>query len=105
MTLFFKINLLSKLDGLPSLSKTSQLIFATAGASGRQGSIWNVVGSGNAINSVSLDLSAPKIDDPSKLIPSFKTFSNSKSVIPKPLMLPNKSVNHNLINFTSFSLA
>ena len=67
----------SAYDGEPSGIMMSQNIRAVDGPSPRQGSSWNVLGSGWASMSASVTRAKPSIAEPSKPMPSEKAFSSS----------------------------
>ena len=83
----------------------SQNILATAFWRGRQGSIVNVVGSGNARISLSLMRANPSMAAPSNPTPCSMASSRSSTVMAKPFRCPRMSVNHRRMNLTSFSWA
>jgi len=89
--------------GFPPGIRTSQIILATAFSVGLQGISWKVSRSGMAIMSDSSIHWNPVILDPSNPIPTVSAVSSSSSVMAKLLRIPFISVNHSLINSTSFS--
>ncbi len=72
----------------------SQNIRAVPGDSPRQGSTWNVAGSGLASMSLSCTRAKPSIADPSKPIPSANAPSSSAGAIATDFSVPSTSVNH-----------
>ena len=62
--------------------------------SGRQGSTWNVAGSGIAIMSDSSIALNPVIDEPSKPIPPSNASSSSSALMLNDFSWPRMSVNH-----------
>jgi hypothetical protein len=82
----------------------SQNMRATLDSRGRQGTSWNVAGSGIASMSDSSMRANPSMEEPSKPMPSSKAFSSSSTVMAKDFSAPTMSVNQRRMNFTSFSL-
>ena len=82
-------------NALPSGLRISQNMRATPLSLGRQGSTWNVEGSGNATMSDSSMGTKPWMDDPSKPTPSSNVDSSSAGVTAKDLRVPSTSVNQN----------
>ena len=91
----------SKVD--PSGSLMSQNMRAAPWCWGRHGRIWNVSGSGTAVQSDSSTAAKPSIDEPSKPSPSIMASSSSPGVAAKDLRLPSVSVNQNWMKWTSRS--
>ena len=72
----------------------SQNMRATPWDSPRQGSTWNVAGSGMASMSASETRAKPSIAEPSKPMPSEKALSSSAGATATDLRKPSTSVNH-----------
>ena len=88
---------------MPSGSKISQNIRATASSFALHGTILNVAGSGFASISLSSIRANPFIEEPSNPIPSSNAASNSLTEIVTHFNRPRMSVNQSPTNFTPCS--
>jgi hypothetical protein len=78
----------------------SQNMRASGACGSAHGNSSKLLGSGRARTSASCTREKPSIDDPSKVIPSSRAFSNSAGLMAKLFRLPRTSVNQSRIRRT-----